>query len=169
MLKLLSSKAFLFLYSSSTLFLFYLMYVPGLISKQIIYYGPELNFSNLSLVSGCGDASLWSHLNIFVTPGLTCYDHVMTWYDYDDSYSSWYDHEDYSTIMAWLSWQIAWSCYGGYDHYYNLLRTLIIQKILLLSAQVVIRDVLTRNILTKRSETTQKTFTTMDFFAENSH
>ena len=36
-------------------------------------------------------------------------DHGMTWYDHDDSYSPRYDH---SKIMAWSSWDVAWSWHG---------------------------------------------------------
>ena len=46
-------------------------------------------------------------------PGLTAIvkhnDHAMTWYDHGDSYSPWYDH---GKIMAWSSWNLAWSWYG---------------------------------------------------------
>ena len=43
---------------------------------------------------------------------------------------------------------MAWSCYGDHGHYYNVVRTLIIQPTLLISAQVV-RYFLTRNMLNK--------------------
>ena len=42
----------------------------------------------------------------------------------------------YSMIMASPSWKIAWSCHGDYGHYYNIIRTLIIQPTLLISKQV---------------------------------
>ena len=87
---------------------------------------------------------------MYLLPGLTAIvkhdDHAMTWYDHGDSYSPWYDH---GNIMSWSSRIIAWSCYGDHGHYYNVVRTLIIQPTLLISAQVVVRNFLTRNWLNK--------------------
>ena len=53
----------------------------------------------------------------------------------------------YKMIMAWSSWKIAWSCHGDHGHYYNVVKTLIIQPTLLISKQVVIRHFLTWNML----------------------
>ena len=71
-------------------------------------------------------------------------DHAMTWYDNGDSYSPWYDH---GKIMSWSSWNKTWSCHGDHSHYYNVVRTLIIQPTLLISQQVVVRYFLIWNML----------------------
>ena len=41
--------------------------------------------------------------------------------------------------MAWWSQKKAWSCYGDHGHYYNIVRTLIIQPTLLIIYQLVVR------------------------------
>ena len=53
----------------------------------------------------------------------------------------------YSIIMAWPSWKKAWSSHGDHGHYYNVVRTLIIQPILLISKQVVARYFFILNIM----------------------
>ena len=73
-------------------------------------------------------------------------DHAMTWYDHGESYSPCYDH---GNIMSWSSWNMAWSCRGDHGHYHNVVRTLIIQLILLISDQGVVREFLIWYVLDK--------------------
>ena len=76
----------------------------------------------------------------------------MAWYHHGDSYSAWYDHGgsfstwyghgidimECSMILTWTSWKTAWSCYGGHDYYYNVVRALIIQLTLLISTHLLL-------------------------------
>ena len=45
---------------------------------------------------------------------------------------SWHVHHEYSMIMVWPSWKIAWPCHGDHGHYYNVVRTLNILPTLLI-------------------------------------
>ena len=81
------------------------------------------------------------------------YDMVWSWWFILAMVWSWQDHGmvimKCSMIMVWPSWKIAWPSHGDHGHYYNVVRTLIIQPTLLISAQVIVRYFLTRNMMNK--------------------
>ena len=59
----------------------------------------------------------------------------------------------YCIFIAWLwLWKIPWSCHGDIGHFDNVVRTVIIQTILLVSTQVVVFYYLTRNMLKKTGQ-----------------
>ena len=73
----------------------------------------------------------------------------------------------YRMNMVWLSLKIAWSRRGDHGHYFNVIRTLIIQPTLLISTQLVVRYFLTRNMLNKSIRNYPKTFNKKDLSPKN--
>ena len=84
----------------------------------------------------------------------------MTWFGRTDSYLPWCDH---GITLTKPRWKVAWAYHDSHCHYYNVVRTLIIQPVLLIIAQVVFRYFLRGMFWLNSSKITRKTFIKMDF------